>query len=146
MSKERYVDILPAPIRSGIPKTHDLGFCFFPLLVFRSLFPLAKCLSGLMFAPQTETASPAAKIFLLALMSLSWCVPQLGQFHSLIFRGSLSTMCPQFPQRFELGNHRSILTKLRPYQSHLYSICLTSSPQLASLIESLGILPAPQRN
>jgi hypothetical protein len=78
-----------------------------------------------------ETASPAAKIFLLALMSLSWCLLHFGQSHSLINRCSLSTMCLQFPQRFELGNHRSILTKLRPYQSHLYSNCLTSSPQLA---------------
>jgi hypothetical protein len=77
-SKWVEVDILPAPIRSGIPKTHDLGFCFFPfrlrsrraLLVFRNCL-LGDSLSGLMSAPQTETASPAAKIFLLALISLS---------------------------------------------------------------------------
>jgi hypothetical protein len=55
------IDILP-PINRGIPKTHDLGFCFFPLLGFRNC-PLEVSLSGLMFAPQTDTASPAARIF-----------------------------------------------------------------------------------
>ncbi len=75
-------------------------------------------------------------------MSRSWCVPQLGQSHSRIFNGILSTMCPQLPHRFELGNHRSILIKVRPYHSHLYSSCLTNSPQLASLMAraSLGFL------
>ncbi len=91
-------------------------------------------LSGLMFAPQTETASPAAKIFLLALMSRSWCAPHSGQSHSRTFNGNLSTICPQLPHRLELGNHRSILTRVRPYHPHLYSSCLTNSPQLASLI------------
>jgi hypothetical protein len=129
----KILDILRERKRTRIPKTHDLGFCFFPLLVFRNCL-LGDSLLGLMFAPQTDTASPAAKMFLLALISRSCRVPHLGQSHSRTLNGSLSTICPQLPHRLELGNHRSILTRVRPYQSHLYSSCLTNSPQLASLI------------
>jgi len=64
-----YLDILP-PINRGIPKTHDLGFCFLLLPEFRNC-PLEAFLSGLTSAPQTDTASPAAKIFLAALISRS---------------------------------------------------------------------------
>jgi hypothetical protein len=100
------------------------------------------CPSGLMFAPQTTTVCPTAKIFRLALISRSWCVPQFGQSHSLILNSNLSTICPQLPQRLELGNHRSIFTKVRPYHLALYSSCLTISPHAASLITraSLGFL------
>jgi hypothetical protein len=63
--------------------------------------------SGLMVANRTDTASPAAKIFLLALISRSWCVPQLGQSHSRIFNGIFSAIYPQLLHRLELGNHLS---------------------------------------
>jgi len=59
------IDILSA-VKTGIPKPHDLGFCFLAV-AFTDLL----C-SGLTLAPQTDTASPAAKMFLLALMSRSW--------------------------------------------------------------------------
>lgn len=62
---KQYFDILPNLKGTGIPKTHDLGFCFIAL-AFRDLL----C-SGLTVAPQTLTASPAARIFLAALISLS---------------------------------------------------------------------------
>ena len=123
----------PAKPRTGIPKPHDLGFCFCPLRGFAPALTDLLC-SGLTVAPQTDTASPAAKIFFAALISRSWCAPQLRQSHSRIFNGNLETMCPHSKHRLELGNHRSILIKVRPYQSHLYSSCLTNSPQLASLI------------
>lgn len=72
---------------AGIPKPHDLSFCFFPfacasflggdlrepaspLREFRNC-PLDSCLSGLTFAPQTFTASPAARILRAALISRS---------------------------------------------------------------------------
>ena len=65
------VDILAAVKRTAIPKPHDLGFCFFPLRGFAPALTDLLC-SGLMVALQTDTASPAAKIFLLALISRSW--------------------------------------------------------------------------
>jgi len=78
---DKIVDILAAVKRTAIPKPHDLGFCFFPEGFFAPAAPDLLC-SGLMVALQTDTASPAAKIFLLALISRSWCVPQSGQSHS----------------------------------------------------------------
>ncbi|KKD39263.1 hypothetical protein WN50_04340 [Limnoraphis robusta CS-951] len=57
----------------GIPKHHYLGFCFF--LFKEELFApgLTDLLcSALTVAPQTDTASPAAKMFILALISRSW--------------------------------------------------------------------------
>ena len=98
--------------RRGIPKHHYLSFCFFPFRVFCNCppgspelnsgaclaahsAPLTLWLSGLMSAPQTVTASPAAKIFFPALMSLSMLsVPQLGQSQLRTSRGSFSTTKP----------------------------------------------------
>ena len=115
----------------GIPKTHDLGFCFLPFLVFRNcpippfvppLIRGARGDSGLMSAPQTITASPAASIFFPALISLSMpSVPQLGQSQLRTSRGNLSITKPQWLHRLLLGKNRSILTSFRPYHSHLYS-------------------------
>ncbi len=65
------VDILAAVKRTAIPKPHDLSFCFFPIRGSAPAAPVLLC-SGLMVALQTDTASPAAKIFLLALISRSW--------------------------------------------------------------------------
>ncbi|BCU11662.1 hypothetical protein MAN88_22260 [Microcystis aeruginosa] len=65
------LDILAAVKRTAIPKPHDLGFCFFPLRGSAPALTDLLC-SGLMVARQTDTASPAAKIFLLALISRSW--------------------------------------------------------------------------
>ena len=75
----------------GIPKTHDLGFCFIaPAL--RDLLS-----SGLTVAPQTITASPAAKMFFPALISRSMpFVPQLGQSQLRTFNGNLSITKPQW--------------------------------------------------
>ena len=64
-------DILTVRKRTVIPKPHDLGFCFFPLRGSAPAAPVLLC-SGLMVATRTDTASPAAKIFLLALISRSW--------------------------------------------------------------------------
>ena len=106
----------------GIPKTHDLGFCFFlPLEVLLNC-PLELCLSGLMSDPQTITASPAASMFFPALMSLSMpLVSQLGQSQLRTLKGNLSITNPQWLHRLLLGKNRSIDTNVRPYQSHLYS-------------------------
>jgi phosphate transport system substrate-binding protein len=101
------VDILAAVKRTAIPKPHDLGFCFFPEGFFAPALTDSLC-SGLMVALQTDTASPAAKIFLLALISRSWCVPQSGQSHSRIFNGIFSAIYPQLLHLLELGNHLSI--------------------------------------
>jgi hypothetical protein len=100
------LDILTAVKRTVIPKPHDLGFCFFPLRGFAPALTDLLC-SGLMVALQTDTASPAAKIFLLALISRSWCVPQFGQSHSRTFNGIFSAIYPQLLHRLELGNHLS---------------------------------------
>ncbi|CCI09074.1 Similarity (fragment) [Microcystis aeruginosa PCC 7941] len=48
-----------------------MGFCFFPEGFFAPAAPDLLC-SGHQVALQTDTASPAAKIFLLALISRSW--------------------------------------------------------------------------
>jgi hypothetical protein len=69
--KSLWVDILAAVKRTAIPKPHDLGFCFCPEGFFAPAAPVLLC-SGLMVANRTDTASPAAKIFLLALISRSW--------------------------------------------------------------------------
>ena len=120
----------------GIPKTHDLGFCFLPALRVFLNCPLELCLSGLTSDPQTITASPAASIFFPALMSLSIpFVSQLGQSKARISKGNLSIMNPQWLHRLLLGKNRSILTNVRPYQSHLYSRNANISPQAASPIE-----------
>jgi len=59
------VDIHPALSVTGIPKPHDLGFCFITP-AFGDLLS-----EGLTVVPQTLTASPAARIFLAAFTSLS---------------------------------------------------------------------------
>jgi hypothetical protein len=69
--KDQAIDILAAVKRTAIPKPHDLGFCFCPEGFFAPALTDLLC-SGLIVAPQTDTASPAAKIFLLALISRSW--------------------------------------------------------------------------
>ena len=89
-----------------------------------------------MSAPQTDTASPAAKMFFPALMSRSIpMVLQLGQSQLRIFKGSFSTTKPQWLYRLLLGKNRSILTSFRPYHWHLYSSCRKNSPQAASDID-----------
>ena len=103
-------------------------FCFIALAL-RDLLS-----SGLTVAPQTDTACPAAKMFILAFMSLSWWLPHSGQSHSLIFKGNFSTTWPQLEQRLELGKYLSIFINVRPYHSALYFNCLTNSPHIASLI------------
>jgi SAM-dependent methyltransferase len=95
------IDISPGLTSSrrrsrGIPKTHDLGFCFLPLRVLLNC-PLELCLSGLMSDPQTITASPAASIFFPALMSLSMSlVSQLGQSQVRIAKDILAITNPQW--------------------------------------------------
>ena len=119
------LDILAAVKRTAIPKPHDLGFgrellpngfCFFPVrltLTAEALRGSAPALtdllcSGLIVATRTDTAGPAAKMFLLALISRSWCVPQIGQSHSRTFNGIFSAIYPQLLHLLELGNHLSI--------------------------------------
>ncbi|TRV54646.1 MAG: hypothetical protein EWV69_22010 [Microcystis panniformis Mp_MB_F_20080800_S26] len=53
-----------------IPKPHDLSFCFFPEGFFAPALTDLLC-SGLMVALQTDTASPAAKIFLLNMPAIT---------------------------------------------------------------------------
>ncbi len=57
--------------RTAIPKPHDLGFCLGPDGFFAAAAPVLLC-SGHQVATRTDTASPAAKMFLLALISRSW--------------------------------------------------------------------------
>ena len=101
------VDILAALKRTAIPKPHDLSFCLFPKGFFAPALTDLLC-SGHQVALQTDTASPAAKMFLLALISRSWCVPQSGQSHSRTFNGIFSAIYPQLLHLLELGNHLSI--------------------------------------
>ncbi len=96
---DKIVDILAAVKRTAIPKPHDLGFCFFPEGFFAPALTDLLC-SGLMVALQTDTASPAAKMFLLALTSRSWCVPQSGQSHSRIFNGIFKGNIPAITTPF----------------------------------------------
>lgn len=91
--------------------------------------------TGLTFSPQTDTASPAAKMLRAAFMSRSWITPHSGQVHSLILKGSDSMVYPQSLHRLLDGYQRSMPINVRPYQSALYSNCLTKSDQLASEID-----------
>jgi len=90
---------------------------------------------GFTDSPQAKTASPAANIFLLALMSRSWTTPHSGQAHSRTFNGRVLTVCPQSLHRFDDGYHLSIPTISRPYHRDLYFNCLTNSDQPASEID-----------
>ena len=91
--------------------------------------------TGLTFSPQTDTASPAAKMLRAAFMSRSWTTPHSGHVHPRTFNGSDPIVYPQSLHRLLDGYHRSIPINVRPYQSALYSSCLTNSAQLASEID-----------
>src|SRR5205085_929713 len=90
--------------------------------------------SRLPFPPQSDTASPAVRMFLAALISLSWHVPQQGHTHSLTSNVRVSRTCPQSEQVLEEGYHRSILMMVLPYHLALYSSRRVNSPQPTSLM------------
>ena len=91
--------------------------------------------TGLTDSPQADTASPAARILRAAFMSRSWITPHSGQVHSRTFKGREPMVYPQSLHRLLDGYQRSIPINVRPYQSALYSSCLTNSDQLASEID-----------
>lgn len=95
----------------------------------------------LTFSPQAFTASPAARIFLAALWSRSWCDPHSGHSHERTANGKEESVYPQPEQRFEDGKNWSMATSDRPAHSALYASWRTNSPQLASAIAfaSLGL-------
>ncbi len=97
------------------------------------------CYAGITFSPKASPASPAVLIFLAALMSRSCSVLHSGQTHSRTLKSKRGRMYPQQEQRFELGKNWSILTRVLPAQSALYSICKTKVPQLASAICLLSL-------
>src|SRR6266702_6458560 len=66
-------------------------------------------------------------MFFAALRSRSCTTPQAGHAHERTSSGKESSICPQSKQRLEDGYHLSILTKVRPYHSALYSNCLVNS-------------------
>src|SRR5947209_12986124 len=89
---------------------------------------------GLTASPQAATASPAAKMFLAALISRSCWTPHAGQVQKRISSVRESRTCPQAKQRLEEGYHLSSLTKVLPYHCALYASCLTNSDHPTSLI------------
>ena len=91
--------------------------------------------TGLTSSPQTDTASPAAKMLRAAFMSRSWITPHSGQVHSRTFKEREPMVYPQSLHRLLDGYQRPIPINVRPYQSALYSSCLTNSDQLASEID-----------
>jgi len=91
--------------------------------------------TGFTVSPQANTASPAALMFCAALISRSCVVLHSGHVHWRVAKSNLSSVYPQQEHRLLDGNQRSIATTVRPRQFALYSSCLTSSPQLASLID-----------
>ena len=93
----------------------------------------------LTFSPKANTASPAAFMFLAALMSRSCVVLHSEQVHSRTLNFKRERICPQHEHRFELGKNGSILTRFRFAQSALYSSCWTNLPQLASAICLLSL-------
>lgn len=78
----------------------------------------------LTFSPKASPASPAVNMFLAALTSRSWVVLHSGQSQWRVSRLKKGKVYPQLQQRLELGKNWSILTKLLPAQSALYSNCL----------------------
>ena len=66
----------------------------------------------LTFSPQAFTASPAARIFLAALWSRSWCDPHSGHSHERTANGKEESVYPQPEQRFEDGKNWSIVTHI----------------------------------
>src|SRR6476646_9029083 len=69
-------------------------------------------------------------------------MPHSGQVHSRTSSVKESRTCPQSKQRLLDGYHRSILTRVRPYHSALYSNWDTNSDHPTSLIalESFSFL------
>jgi hypothetical protein len=88
----------------------------------------------LTFSPRANTASPAALMFLAALVSRSQSVLHSGHSQDRTSSGSDSCVYPQSEQRLELGKNGAILTSCLPAHSALYSSCRISSPQEASAI------------
>src|SRR2546427_6383062 len=86
-----------------------------------------------MASPQaSNTVSPTACMLRAALISRSWTTPHSGHDQTRISSVKESRICPQSKQRLEEGYHLSILTRVRPYHSALYSNCLTNSLQPTS--------------
>jgi hypothetical protein len=52
-----------------------------------------------------------------AFTSLSWKVPQKKHSHSRIFNAFFPPIFPQQEHRWDVGYHREIIRKLRPYLS-----------------------------
>ena len=101
----------------------------------RKIAMLPHSSTGLTFSPQTNPASPAVKTLRAALMSRSWTVRHSGHLQLMTPNGTSAIIYPQSLHRLVEGNHRLMPTRVRPYQSDLYSSCLTNSDQLASLID-----------
>lgn len=134
MSEEAFIQLLAV----------EQGFTFNPLSIDDTLtsgFPIHREQlmtnydTRLTFSPRANTACPAAFMFFAALWSRSCSVLHLGQVQWRTDRSNSSNLCPHSEQSLLDGNHRSIETKVRPYQSALYSNWRTNSPQLQSLID-----------
>lgn len=91
--------------------------------------------TGLMASPWADTASPAAKILRAALTSRSCCVPHCGHVQARTDSGIEPWVWPHVEHRLLDGYQRSMPISVRPAHCALYSNCLTSSDQLASLID-----------
>lgn len=98
--------------------------------------------TGLTDSPKANIESPSTKMFLAALMSLSFSVLHSGQCHDRTSSGIDSEIYPQQLHRLEDGKNLSISTYVLPAQLALYASCLVNSPQLASAIclASFGFL------
>ncbi len=66
---------------------------------------------------EVSDCPPATLILIAAFTSLSWKVPQKRHSHSRIFNAFLPPIFPQQEHRWDLGSHREIIRKLRPYLS-----------------------------
>src|SRR5712692_1058995 len=95
---------------------HPLGFLFQRVLPERAF-----ARPGLTASPQADTVSPTANTFFAALRSRSWKVLHSGHSQNRSSKESESSTCPQEWHRLEDGYHLSILTRVLPYHTALYS-------------------------
>ena len=66
---------------------------------------------------EVSDCPPATLILIAAFTSLSWKVPQKRHSHSRTFNAFLPPIFPQQEHRWDVGSHREIIRKLRPYLS-----------------------------
>ena len=102
--------------------------------VLLSLHPQAIIPNQIGFIAYQDAGTPACKMFIAALMSLSWSEPHSGHVHCLSESESLSFVYPQSEQGLVVACQRPAFAKTLPYLAHVHSRMTANSPKAMSEI------------